>query len=59
MSFSRRSFIASAAAAALPALAADVPRPSPEFSITMLDGGKLPLKNFRGKIVVLTFINTT
>ena len=59
MPFSRRSFFACAAAAAVPAWAADVPRPSPDFSINMPDGGKLAVKSYRGKVVVLTFISTT
>jgi hypothetical protein len=59
MTFSRRCFLASAAAASVPAWGADVPRPAPDFSVLMLDGSKLPLKTFRGKILVMTFINTT
>lgn len=59
MSFSRRYFLAFTAAAAVPAWAAEVPRPSPDFGINMPDGTKLPLKKYRGKVVVMTFISTT
>jgi len=38
---------------------AQVPRPAPEFSINLLDGTKVPLKKYQGKIVVLTFISTS
>jgi cytochrome oxidase Cu insertion factor (SCO1/SenC/PrrC family) len=59
MSFSRRYFLAFTAAAAVPAWAAEIPRPSPDFSINLADGTKLPLNKFRGKVVVMTFISTT
>lgn len=58
MSFSRRHFLLLSAAAALPARAATIPRPAPDFSINMPDGSKLPIRKYRGKLVGLTFINT-
>jgi photosystem II stability/assembly factor-like uncharacterized protein len=57
MRLSRRAFVLSAAAA-LPVLAVDVPRPSPDFSINLPGGAKLPLKTFHGTTVVLAFIST-
>jgi peroxiredoxin len=38
---------------------AEVPRPAPPFSINLLDGTKLPVSKFRGKIVGLVFISTS
>jgi len=38
---------------------AQAPRPAPDFSINMLDGSKVPISKYRGKIVVLTFISTS
>ena len=58
MSLSRRHFLLLSAAAALPARAATIPRPAPDFSIVLPDGSKLPLNKYRGKVVGLTFINT-
>ncbi|HWQ55136.1 MAG TPA: TlpA disulfide reductase family protein [Bryobacteraceae bacterium] len=59
MSLSRRHFLLLSAAAALPARAATIPRPAtPDFSINLPNGSKLPLKQFRGKVVAMTFINT-
>ena len=41
------------------AFGATIPRKSPEFAITMMDGKQLLLSQYRGKVVVLTFILTT
>ena len=59
MPYSRRWLLASTAALAASMMAADVPRPSPDFSINMLDGTKLPVRQFRGKVVLLMFFNTS
>ena len=59
MPLSRRYRLALAAVLFLPVLAATVPRPAPDFSLNMTDGSKLPLTQFRGKVVVLAFISTT
>jgi thiol-disulfide isomerase/thioredoxin len=40
-------------------VAADVPRPSPEFSVTMPGAKPLPVRTMRGKVVLLAFISTT
>ncbi len=45
--------------AALTLSASQVPRPAGNFTIDMLNGQKLPLSQFRGKIVGLVFISTT
>jgi cytochrome oxidase Cu insertion factor (SCO1/SenC/PrrC family) len=47
------------ATAVLPGLLAQVPRPAPDFSISLPDGNKLPLKALKGKVVALFFISTT
>jgi hypothetical protein len=47
------------AAAAVPALLAQIPRPAPDFSVNLPDGNKLPLTALRGKVVGLFFISTT
>lgn len=44
---------------ALAGVAATVPRPSPEFVITLPDGKQTLLSQHRGKIVALAFISTT
>ena len=46
-------------AASLAALAADVPRKSPDFALHLADGKDVQLGQFRGKVVVLAFISTT
>jgi hypothetical protein len=58
MSLSRRHFLAIAAVSALPAGAATIPRPAADISINLPGGKKLPIKQFRGKLIGLTFINT-
>ena len=44
---------------AAPVLAADVPRPSPEFVIRLVDGQQKLLSQYRGKVVALEFLYTT
>jgi len=41
------------------ATAAEVPRKAPDVDITMPDGSKLNLEQYRGKVVCLAFIVTT
>jgi peroxiredoxin len=44
----------------LPALrSAELPRQSPPFSFSLNDGKKIAVSDYRGKVVVLTFILTT
>jgi peroxiredoxin len=45
--------------AAATARAAEVPRPSPDFAVTMLDGKPILLSQYKGKVLVLAFILTT
>lgn len=45
--------------AAVSAVAVDVPRPAPDFSINMTDGQRIALKQYKGKVCVLAFILTT
>lgn len=40
-------------------LGAQVPRPSPEFTVLTPGGGKLLLSQFRGKVVAVEFLYTT
>lgn len=48
------------ALAALPLLAVDVPRQSPEFTIGMPNGAQpLQLSSFKGKVVLIEFLFTT
>lgn len=59
MSLSRRHFLVLGVAAALPARAATIPRPAAsDFAVSLPNGAKLPLRQFRGKVVAMTFINT-
>src|SRR5689334_18654959 len=46
-------------AIAAASLAAEVPRPAPDFSILLPGGKALPLKALHGKVVLLAFIFTT
>jgi peroxiredoxin len=39
-------------------MAADIPRPSPDFAINMNDGTQIHLSQYQGKVVVLAFILT-
>jgi peroxiredoxin len=43
----------------LPAAAADVGKPSPEFAIRFNDGSQKLLSSYRGKVVVVEFLHTT
>jgi peroxiredoxin len=43
----------------LPATAAEVGKPSPEFAIRYSDGSQKLLSSFRGKVVCLLFVHTT
>jgi len=36
-----------------------VPRPTPEFTVTMPSGAMVPLTSYRGKVVLLQFLYTT
>jgi peroxiredoxin len=48
-----------AAAACIAALAAQLPRPAPDFAIRTDAGPPIQLAQYRGKVVVLAFILTT
>jgi peroxiredoxin len=50
--------LASVAWAAAAARADQVPRPSPDFAIKMLDGKPISVSQYRGKVVALAFILT-
>ena len=41
------------------ATAAEVPRPSPDFAVSMNSGEQIPLSQYKGKVCVLAFILTT
>jgi thiol-disulfide isomerase/thioredoxin len=43
----------------LPLMAVDVPRPAPEFSAKLPNGGQILLSKYRGKVVALEFLFTT
>ena len=42
-----------------PSIFGQVPRPSPDFSVQIPGGKPLPLRGFKGKVVLLAFISTT
>ena len=46
-------------AAAMTVTAQDVSRPSPSFSVQRVGAPAIPLSQYRGKILVVAFINTT
>ncbi len=48
-----------AALGALPLAAADVPRPSPDFEVTLLSGQKVKLSQYKGKVVAFACVLTT
>ena len=50
--------IALAVALTAVAAAADVPRPAPDIDITLSDGKKVNISDYRGKVLCLTFILT-
>ncbi|HLJ44791.1 MAG TPA: hypothetical protein VKU01_02210 [Bryobacteraceae bacterium] len=39
--------------------AAEIPRPAPDLAITMPDGSKMSLSEFKGKVTFVCFILTT
>ena len=51
--------VALAGVTLLPAMAVDVPRPAPEFSAKLPNGGQILLSKYRGKVVALEFLFTT
>jgi thiol-disulfide isomerase/thioredoxin len=51
--------VAFASLTILSAMAVDVPRPAPEFSAKLPNGGQILLSKFRGKVVALEFLFTT
>lgn len=58
MNLSRRIFTASILVAVSLCMSA-APRPSPDFTINIVNGQPLHLSQYRGKVVVLAFIITT
>lgn len=44
---------------ALPLLGAEVPRPAPDFEVTLPDGKKINLSSYRGKVLGFACILTT
>lgn len=52
-------FFALAALAAVSLVAADVPRPAPEFTVSMSNGKPVKLSDYKGKVVVVEFLLTT
>jgi peroxiredoxin len=51
--------LAGMAAGALTGVAAEVPRPAPEFVIKLVNGQTALLSQYRGKVVALEFLHTT
>lgn len=43
----------------LAAFAGDLPRKAPDIEITLTNGKKINLEQYRGKVVCMTFILTT
>jgi peroxiredoxin len=54
-----RAFLTLAFITSLGAQPLPVPRKAAEFVISSIDGQKLPLSGYRGKVVVVSFIHTT
>lgn len=52
-------FVAMAALAAFSVMAADLPRPAPEFTVRMADNKDFKLSDYKGKVVVVEFLLTT
>lgn len=46
-------------ALALPIFAADIPRPAPQMTFPLVNGGSIDLAKYKGKVVALEFLNTT
>ncbi|MFN0102750.1 MAG: peroxiredoxin family protein [Bryobacteraceae bacterium] len=52
-------FFALAALAAFSLVAAEVPRPAPDFTVRMANGKDVKLSDYNGKVVVVEFLLTT
>jgi peroxiredoxin len=52
-------FFALAALAAFTLVAADIPRPAPDFTITMPGSKSVKVSDYKGKVVILEFLLTT
>ena len=55
----RSIILAAVALLAGAAWAADIPRPAPDFLVTLPDGNLRKVIDYRGKVLCLTFILTT
>jgi hypothetical protein len=55
----RTTAVALLALAAGAVWASDIPRPSPDFLVTLPDGNLKKVADYRGKVLCLTFILTT
>ena len=55
----RRTAIAFLTLAAGAMFAAEIPRPAPDFLVTLPDGNLKKLADYHGKVLCLTFILTT
>ncbi len=44
---------------AAPLVAADIPRPAPEFTVHMVDGSQVQFSQYRGKVLAVEFLQTT
>lgn len=42
-----------------PLSGADVPRPSPDYTVKLPSGQQIPISSYRGKVVALLFVSTT
>lgn len=54
---SRRQFLSALGATA--ALGQSVPRPAPDFTVTLPDGRPARVADFKGKVLVFSFISTS
>jgi hypothetical protein len=55
----RSSLAAVIGMAAVTLTASEIPRPTGNFSVDLPNGQKLPLSQYRGKVIGLAFISTT
>ena len=55
----RRMNLATLALMAGSALAADLSRPSPDFTVQLMGGKQVKVSDYRGKVLCLVFILTT
>ena len=55
----RRLFAAMLTAAIVPAIAAEVPRPAPDYTVNLPAGKSVKLSDFKGKILVCEFLLAT